>query len=81
MRSLILDEAQKAGIPVRFEGLPVGDLRSLDEAFISSTSRAVLPITTIEGQPLATGSPGPITQQLGALYRARLQPEIQNICA
>ena len=80
-RSLILDEAQKAGIPVRFEGLPVGDLRSLDEAFISSTSRAVLPITTIEGQPVGTGSPGPITQQLGALYRARLQPEIQDVCA
>lgn len=79
-RSLILDEAQKAGIPVRFEGLPVGDLGSLDEAFISSTSRAVLPITTIEGQPVGTGSPGPITQQLGALYRARLQPEIQDVC-
>lgn len=79
-RSLILDEAQKAGIAVRFEGLPVDDLSSLDEAFISSTSRAVLPITTIEGQPVATGSPGPITQQLGALYRARLQPEIQDVC-
>lgn len=79
-RSLILDEAQKAGIPVRFEALPVRDLSSLDEAFISSTSRAVLPITTIEGQPVGTGSPGPITQQLGALYRARLQPEIQDVC-
>jgi len=79
-RSLILNEAQKAGIALRFEALPVRDLSSLDEAFISSTSRAVLPITTIEGQPVATGCPGPITQQLGALYRARLQPEIQDVC-
>lgn len=79
-RSLILHEANKAGIPVRLEGVPVTDLGSLDEAFISSTSRAVLPITIIEGQPVSTGSPGPITQQLGALYRARLQPEIHEVC-
>lgn len=79
-RSLILDEAQKAGIPVSFESVPAEALHTLDEVFISSTSRAVLPVTTIEGQPVATGHPGPITQQLGALYRARLQEEIQEVC-
>ncbi|MGB0387847.1 MAG: aminotransferase class IV [Ardenticatenaceae bacterium] len=79
-RSLILDEVQKAGIPLRFESLPAEELSDLDEAFISSTSRAVLPIVEVDGHSIANGKPGPLTQKIRKLYKARLKTEIERVC-
>lgn len=79
-RSLILDEAAKAGIPIRLEALSLDELATLDEAFISSTSRAVLPVVAIDGRPVGTGVPGSLTTQLAARYQARLNIDVQSVC-
>ena len=44
------------------------ELRGADEAFLTSATRGVLPITTIDGRPVGAGVPGPVTQRLMALY-------------
>ena len=41
--------------------VPIGDLARADEAFLTSTTREVQPISTVDGTPL-TGSPGPLTR-------------------
>jgi D-alanine transaminase len=43
------------------------DLRGADEAFITSATRFVLPVTRVDDVVLGDGRPGPITRRLGRL--------------
>jgi branched-chain amino acid aminotransferase len=44
------------------------ELRGADEVFITSATRGVLPVTTIDEKPVAKGTPGPVTRRLMELY-------------
>jgi len=44
----------------------------VDEAFITGTTREITPVTTIDGRPVGTGRPGPITMRLLAHLRERI---------
>jgi len=49
------------------------ELRSADEVWVTSSSREVLPITTLDGKPVgrgeAAGKPGPVAQRVYDLYQ------------
>jgi len=77
-RSLVLELAAEA-LPVDLTPVMVGDLGRLDEAFITSASRAVLPVVEIDGQPVGTGHPGPVSELIGRRYRARLDDELEPL--
>jgi branched-chain amino acid aminotransferase len=69
-RAVVLERAQSLGIPTREGALRVSDLLAADEAFVTSSLKEVAPIRTIDGDPVGTGQPGPITLRLLADYRA-----------
>ncbi len=46
----------------------LADLAEFDEAFLTSSSRGVVPIVQINEVSIGDGRPGPITRQLSALY-------------
>ncbi|HOQ30373.1 MAG: D-amino acid aminotransferase [Armatimonadetes bacterium] len=71
-RDLVLECARRAGIPA--EELPVSReaLLSADEVFLTGTSSEVLGVVRIDGQPVASGTVGPITRRLHALYQDRV---------
>jgi branched-chain amino acid aminotransferase len=68
-RALLLELARSADIPAREVDVPMRDLMSADEAFLSSTTREVQPIATIDGVALAR-APGPIAIALADAFRA-----------
>jgi branched-chain amino acid aminotransferase len=78
-RRLVLEEAAAAGLEIHLEAPTVADIPRFQEAFITSTSRAVLPITQIDGQPVGSGKVGPIARQLLELYQKRIQEELDFI--
>ncbi len=78
-RSLVLEVIRELGIPVRWEGVRFEDMRRLDEAFITSASRAVLPVTEIDGQMVGDGKPGPITKRVMQGYWERVEEELETI--
>jgi D-alanine transaminase len=41
------------------------------EAFLTSSSNFVLPVTRLDGKPIGDGRPGPITRRLRAWYLDR----------
>jgi D-alanine transaminase len=41
-----------------------------DEVMISSASKELLPVVSIDGQTIGTGTPGPVFQRLYAAYQA-----------
>jgi branched-chain amino acid aminotransferase len=67
-RRILLDLATQAGIPVKLEPVYVDAVSMLDEAAISSSSRGLLPVVMIEGQPIGNGRPGPLSRRLMRLY-------------
>ena len=60
--------------PVRITEIP-----ELDEAFISSTSRSILPVRSIDGISTRMNVPGPVTQRLTAEFEAELQSAVEDL--
>jgi len=64
---LIEELAREAGIPFEERDIAEAELRSADEVMISSATKEVMPITTLDGKSVGDGRPGPI---YAALYDA-----------
>lgn len=64
--------AAEAGIP--FESRPISqeEVLQADELMLSSATKEVLAIVTLDGKPVGTGKPGPVFEQLRAGYDARI---------
>ena len=67
-RGMVMDLARQMDIPLEQGELQPYDLYNADEAFFSSTSYCVLPVTRVDKRQVADGKPGPITQQLLAAW-------------
>ena len=64
-RQTAIDLARQAGIPVEEADVDMYDALSADEAFITSTSFCICPISSINGARIGDGTlPGPITRRL-----------------
>lgn len=61
--------AGELGIAVRHTTLPLDEVSCWEEAFITSTTRRLIPIRQVDGVMLPA-SPGPVTHRLMAAYRA-----------
>lgn len=71
-RSVVLELARSAGIEVVERRFTVQEAKAAAEAFLTSTSSLVLPVTRIDGGPVGDGRPGPVTRRLLGLYAGRL---------
>ena len=69
-RRTVIEIAQSQGIPVELRALAAGELRTADEAFLSTSGGGVLPVTRVDGRPVGSGQPGPLTQRLRDAYWA-----------
>jgi len=56
---------------VRLEVRPVreAEVRSADELWLSSSTKEVLAVTTLDGKPVGTGKPGPVFRRMHALFQ------------
>src|SRR5262245_17510791 len=63
-RELIFELGSWSGVTVRETVLKDADLFGADEAFLTSTTREVLPIVKVDERSIGTGQPGPITRRL-----------------
>lgn len=80
-RKIILQLAPELGIPVRLEAIPLADVAMLDEAALSGSSRAFLPVVKIGAQVVGNGRPGPISRQILRAYNDFLAANIQPAIA
>jgi len=78
-RQLVLEEATKAGIEVILKCPQATGISRFEEAFITSSSRAVLPVTQIDQTVIQSGKVGPVTKKLIRLYRNRIQKETEQV--
>jgi len=67
-RAMVFELAKGLGIPLLEEDLQPYDLYTADEAFFTSTSPCVLPVTRVDRRPIGTGVPGPVVHRLLAAW-------------
>lgn len=73
---VVLEICQEAGLAHRVGPISAAELRAADEIWLTSSGREVLPIVRLDGEPVGSGQPGPVYQQLYALYQAFKQREM-----
>ena len=69
-REILLQIISELGIPLRLEAVSAAESATLDEAALSGSSRAFLPVIEIAGQTIGDGRPGPLTGRILAAYNA-----------
>ncbi len=69
-REILLQIIPTLGMEVRTEAVGVEDIPTLDEAALSGSSRAFVPVVAIAGRPVGDGRPGPISRRILAAYHA-----------
>lgn len=67
-RELILELAAEEGIPYQEVDIRPEELATADEVWISSSTRGVIPVLTIDGAPVADGRKGPLWRRMFALF-------------
>jgi branched-chain amino acid aminotransferase len=71
-RETVIRIARKAGTPVRYKALALREIPEIDEAFITSSSRGVVPVVQIVDQPVGNSTVGQTTKQLMSLYEQEI---------
>lgn len=67
---VVLELAARHGMPYEVRDIAETELRSADELWMTSSTKEVLPIVTLDGQPVGSGRPGPAAAQMYAWYAA-----------
>lgn len=67
-RLALLDVAREQGIPLVERAFSTDDAYRAAEAFMTSTTSFVLPVTSIDGWAIGDGRPGPLTRTLSESY-------------
>jgi len=65
---LMEDICRARGIPFELRRISREEVKSADEILLSSATKEVLPVTTLDAQPVGNGQPGPVYSQLMAGY-------------
>ena len=78
-RKTVIDLAREQGLRVKYQPLERDQLAAFDEAFITSSSRGIVPVVQIDKVTIGQGSPGPITKQLLAVYDAYVIEKAERI--
>lgn len=75
---VVLTLAHTHAIPVAVQDLPVAEIGTWDEAFLTSTSRHVMPLVRIDDHPIGPGKPGSLTQRLSDLFEDNFRAAISS---
>jgi D-alanine transaminase len=70
-RSVVLQLARAEGIAVEERAFTPAELAEAREAFLTSATSLVLPVTSVDGRPVANGMPGETTRRLMVRYAER----------
>jgi D-alanine transaminase len=70
VRDRAIGLAEQAGIRIEQRPLAVDELSEIDEAFITSTTMGVMPVSSIDGRAIGTGVRGAVTLRLQRLLDA-----------
>jgi branched-chain amino acid aminotransferase len=75
----IVFEVVPSIMSIRREAVNVAEIPQLEEAFITSSSRGIVPVVEIDGHVLGDGTPGPQTTALHRAYNAWVTNHLEEL--
>jgi D-alanine transaminase len=67
---VVLELAARHGLPCEVRDVLEAEARAADELWMTSSTKEVLPIVLLDGQPVGAGTPGPVFRKMYAWYQA-----------
>ena len=64
-----IEFARAAGIPLTMRPVPREEAMSANEMWLSSSTKEVIAITTVDGKPFAGGRPGPVFRRMWDVFQ------------
>jgi len=81
IRYAVLEEiCRTQGIPLVLRRISRAEVMAADEVLLTASTKEVLPVSRIDGQPVSNGRPGPVYAQLYAGYQAIKAQSRQEQC-
>lgn len=66
----VLELAREHAMPLQVRRISEAEVRAADELWLTSSSKEVLPITSLDGKPVGNGKPGPQFARMFAWFEA-----------
>ncbi|OZA25190.1 MAG: D-amino acid aminotransferase [Hydrogenophilales bacterium 17-61-9] len=66
---VVLELAAAHGIPQEVRAIGEAEVRNADELWMTSSTREIMAIVKLDGVAVGAGAPGPLAQQMDALYQ------------
>lgn len=63
-RAVTLRLAREAGVKAEERPFTLDELYGADEAFVTGTTVEITPVVSVDGRPVGSGAPGPVTRRL-----------------
>src|SRR5436309_7171844 len=77
-RAMVIEQAGKPGNPLVERDIQVFNVINADEAFLASTPYCLMPVTKINGVPIADGKPGPVFRRLITTWSDLVELDIEK---
>ncbi|KPJ93709.1 MAG: cytochrome C [Gammaproteobacteria bacterium SG8_11] len=68
-RDLVIELAAENHIPYEEANILEADLTRAEEIWLTSSTKEILAVTQLDGQPVGTGKPGPMWERMYGLYQ------------
>jgi len=78
-RTMVIRAARSSGVGVTYIPLKLDQLSVVKEAFITSSSRSIVPVIQIDDAKVGQGSPGWVTKLLMQAYQDAVRKNSENI--
>ena len=66
---LVMQLAREGAVKLETRQVKEAEVRGADEIWLSSSTKEVLAVTSLDGKPVGTGKPGPVFKRMHALYQ------------
>jgi len=66
---VILELAQQHGLPYQVRDVLEAEVRAASELWMTSSTKEVLPIVSLDGRPVGDGRPGPVSARMYSWYQ------------
>ena len=72
-RDLVVELAQHHKMPCEERSIHPDELKQAEEVWVTSSTKEILPITTLDGKPVGNGKPGKLWQAMFQHYQENKQ--------
>ena len=66
---VVVEIAQMTKIPLEFRDVAEAEVRGADEVWVTSSSKEILAVVTLDGKPVGEGKPGPLFRKAWQAYQ------------